>query len=125
MNIPDRFEGLVRFCNLLFPLLVVLGAALYYFFKTDLLGGFGIATALLSIASIFHFKNVTKQKVNNIETGLSWFLISASILGFFIIIINKWNVGPNFNYGVGAAMCLIAAVSYIIELLFNYLNSVK
>jgi len=124
MNPKDTTVGLRRFCLLLFSVFAIVGCALYYFYGKGLLGGLGLSAAILSIVSFFHFI-WRKNSDGKIETNLTWLLLVFTILGVIIIFINKFKGGPDFIYGLGGGVSFVAAVSFVMELIYNFKNGIR
>ena len=113
-----------RFCKIFFLSVFALGLGLYGFFRTNVWAGFGLASSLLSIVTVFHFSN-KKEKTEHVESKLTWLLLFSSFMGLGIIFLNYYQSGSSFIFGLGAGLCMIGAMAYVFELLANFLSGIK
>jgi len=124
-NIPDRYKQTIKFCQVFFSILILGGCTGYYFYNDGMIGGFSIAVALLSFGSFLHFRLKQNRISKHIDTKMTWLLLSLFFLGLFLILLNYFRQANAFQYGVGAGIAGVAAISYVLELLLVWLSNIR
>ncbi len=110
---------------ILFGIIMSLGLVLYYYYGQSISGGIGLSCCVFSMISFFHFFHRENKKEKNIESKMTWFLLFLSIAGVMLIFSNSYLNGPAFYEGMGVGICLIAAITYCIELFSRFIESVR
>jgi len=124
-------KSLIKFCKTFYVIFLIISLGLFFYFKSTVWAGFGLASSVLSIVSFLHFSNKNKSfekptsTIETIETPLTWVLLLSSFLGFGVIMVNHYQSNSSFIFGLGAGLCLNGAVSYVLELLDNFLSSIR
>jgi len=124
-NIPDRYKQTINFCQIFFSILILGGCVCYYFYNEGMIGGFSISVALLSLGSFLHFKMKQERTSKHIDTKMTWLLLSLFFLGLFLILLNYFRHANAFEYGVGAGIAFVAAISYVLELLLVWQSNIR
>lgn len=122
---PDRRINVLKFTKLGLVIVAIVGTMIFYVYQFDVLGGLGLALALFGLASFFHFNKRKETVVELMDTKISWFLIGMTFIGLFLVLANYTIKGPAFYNGIGIGMTLICAISYCVELLLTWSDSVS
>lgn len=125
LNPADRKSQTITASKLVFFILAVFGAMLFYFFRFELLGGLGLSSSLFGLASWFHFRKMQDRKSDNMDTKMTWFLMGAIIFGIALILLNHMQEGPDFYAGIAAGMVFIAALTYAFELMLTWFANLR
>lgn len=122
---PVRDGQVLKTSRMTFIILALAGGLLFYYYKYQLLGGFGIGLSLFSLASFFHVNKDLSRESDNIDTKMTWFLIGLVFLGLLLLLVNHYISGPPFYTGISASLILICAITYCVELLLTWSDSVR
>lgn len=122
---PARDNQVLKIARITFVVLAIIGGLLFHSFRYQLLGGFGIGLSLFSLASFFHINKDLSRKSDNIDTKMTWFLIALVFLGLLLLLVNHYMSGPLFYTGISASLILICGITYCIELLLTWSDSVR
>jgi len=125
LNPPDRKSQSIAASKIVFFVLAIAGAVLFYFFKYDLLGGLGLSGSLFGLASWFHFRRSHNRKSESMDTKMTWFLLGAVVFGIALMLLNSMQKGPDFYSGIAAGMVFMAALTYGFELTLTWFANLR
>jgi len=116
LNPPDRKSQTITASKVVFLILAVAGAILFYFFNYGLLGGLGLSSCLFALASCIHFRKAHNRASESMDTKMTWFLLGAVVFGVVLMLFNVLQSGPEFYAGIAAGLIFMAALTYGFEL---------
>ena len=122
---PDRKVQTSRFIHAAFMVMALAGAALFHFYRLQLVGGLGLGMSLFGLASWFHFRRHEVGKTQSMDTKMSWFLLGCIMLGVLILLVNLAMKGTDFHTGIAAALVFVSALTYCMELLLTWYAHVR
>ena len=122
---PNRDDQLKSICRIGFLITALAGGIVFYVFGYDLLGGIGLGGSLFALASFFHINKDVNRRSQHIDTKMTWFLVGLTILGVMVLVGNHKLEGPPFYTGIAASLSLICGITYCIELIFTWSDSVS
>ncbi|MBT8230514.1 MAG: hypothetical protein HKN67_04065 [Saprospiraceae bacterium] len=120
-NREDHFYRTTNWFNLFF---LVSGLLLFLIFKPDLISGFGLAIAILSVFSHFKIREICMDKDEVIKVGSDMSLLLILIIAVVVLIVNNHYDGPVFNTGCALGTALGAGMIYCLVLIKRFFDQI-
>ena len=104
---------------------LLIGIVLYYLLPETVWAGAGLSTALMSFVSLLHFKFRYQNQEKSIESEFTWLLFLCMIVGVLLIFSNKSFGASDFYIGIGAGIAVVSSLTYCLELILRFVDSVR
>ena len=118
-------QSLIRFSYMVLSLIILIGVGIYYFLPQTIWSGFGLSSAIMCFPSLLHFRFRNQEKEKSIESIFTSLLLICVVLGVILIFTYKWIGAADFYVGIGGGIALVSAITYTIELVIRFVESIR